>query len=114
MGGSFLTESSVLYDAVYVPGGDASVQALMKLDEAQEFISEAFKHCKAIAATGAGTELLVAALGKKLGNAKVAGNKVSVDQGVVSSSDAATKNVATAFIDAIKQHRHWEREDSRQ
>ena len=112
VGGSFLTEASVLYDAVYIPGGDASVQALLKLDEPKEFVSEAFKHCKAIAATGAGTELLVAALGTKLGDAKTAGDKVSVNRGVVSSGDAATKNVATAFIDAIKQHRHWERENS--
>lgn len=59
---SFLTGSSVLFDAVYVPGGDASLEALMQQAEASEFVNEAFKHCKAIAANGAGIELLASAL----------------------------------------------------
>ena len=33
---SFLTGSSVLFDAVYIPDGDASVAALMQQEEARE------------------------------------------------------------------------------
>lgn len=51
---SFLTSSSVLFDAIYIPGGDGSAQALQKEADAIEFVQEAYKHCKTIAATGAG------------------------------------------------------------
>ncbi len=46
---SLMTVSSVLYDAVYIPGGLKSVQALMEKQDAADFISLAYKHCKAIA-----------------------------------------------------------------
>lgn len=50
---SLLTTSSVLFDAVYVPGGEESVAALKREAEAINFVNEAYKHCKTIAATGA-------------------------------------------------------------
>jgi catalase len=55
---SFLAGSSVLFDAVYVPGGETSVETLEREPEAVNFLNEAYKHCKTIAATGAGVELL--------------------------------------------------------
>ncbi|MGV0026735.1 catalase, partial [Phormidesmis priestleyi] len=55
---TFLTGASVMFDAVYVPGGAKSIEALKTNGEALNFINEAFKHCKAIAATGEGVELL--------------------------------------------------------
>src|SRR5262249_1435718 len=55
---SLMTGSSVLFDAVYVPDGEESVAALKREEEALNFLKEAFKHCKAIAAAGAGVELL--------------------------------------------------------
>jgi len=54
---SLLTASSVMFDAVYIPGGD-SVKALQQHLEALEFLQETYKHCKTIAATGAGAELI--------------------------------------------------------
>ncbi len=47
---SFLTAASVLYDAVYVPGGTNSVGTLAADPDAIHFLNEAFRHCKAIAA----------------------------------------------------------------
>jgi catalase len=109
---SFLTGSSVLFDAVYIPGGDAGVEKLMQVVEAQEFVSEAFKHCKAIAASDAGVKLLKSSLAGKLAD-EVPGKQVAVSEGVVISHDAKPGAVAKAFIEAIAQHRHWEREDSK-
>jgi catalase len=109
---SFLTGSSVLFDAVYIPGGDGSVEQLMPLVEAQEFVREAFKHCKAIAATGAGAGFLARALAGQI-DPEADGKQVEVNKGVVVSRDAASRKVTTAFIEAIAQHRHWEREDSK-
>jgi catalase len=51
---SFLTAASVLFDAVYVPDGEASVAALQAVPEALTFLNEAYNHCKTIAASGAG------------------------------------------------------------
>ena len=58
---SLLTAGSVLFDAVYVPGGDKSTEALAAEASAVLFVREAYKHCKAIAASGAGVGLLAAA-----------------------------------------------------
>ena len=52
--------SSVLFDAVYVPGGAASVKALLQKGDAHVFIDEAYKHGKPIAAVGEGMELITA------------------------------------------------------
>ena len=46
---SLLTASSVLFDAVYVPGGAESIATLKTDPAALEFIAEAYKHAKAIA-----------------------------------------------------------------
>jgi len=107
---SFLTGSSVLFDAVYIPGGEASVTALKSEDEALNFVDEAYKHCKAIAASGGGVGLLARFLGEKLNEGNSTGDLVATDQGVVISRGPATDNFASAFIEAIAQHRHWERE----
>jgi len=107
---SFLTGSSVLFDAVYIPGGDASVTALKSENEALNFVDEAYKHCKAIAASGDGVGLLARFLGEKLNETNATGDLVSTNQGLVISRGPASDNFASAFIDAIAQHRHWERE----
>jgi catalase len=95
---SFLTGSSVLFDAVYIPGGELSVASLKKEPEAANFINEAFKHCKAIGASGEGVALLESA------------GVVATQPGLVTSRDASSGKVGNAFIKAIAQHRHWERE----
>ncbi len=41
---SLLTTSSVLFDAVYVPGGADSVAMLLKDADAVHFVNEAYKH----------------------------------------------------------------------
>lgn len=101
--GSLQTTASVLFDAVYVPGGQASVKALMQQDESSRFIHEAFMHCKPIAATGEGVELLKAAAHGG------AANLLSSD-GVVTSETTADESIPQQFIDAIAQHRFWSRE----
>jgi catalase len=105
---TFLTSASVMFDAIYVPGGKQSINTLKQEGEAIHFITEAFKHCKAISATGEGIDLLSIA---DLKGIKMSLNgKVAADQGVVlcpSGGDLA--QFSQAFIDAIMQHRHWMR-----
>lgn len=111
---SFLTGSSVLFDAVYIPGGDASVEVLKQLAEAHEFVGEAFKHCKAIAATGSGVGFLAKSLGEKFSESNTTGKLIAANEGVVTSRGPVSANFTTEFIQAIAQHRHWERENSKQ
>jgi len=97
---SLLTGASVLFDAVYVPDGEASVAALLAEPEALNFLSEAYKHCKMIAGHGVGVQLLESAgLGESM-----------VDAGVIVSRDGDAATLAENFIIGIARHRHWERE----
>ncbi len=108
---SLLTTASVLFDAVYIPGGESSISTLLREPDAIHFVNEAYKHCKAIAATGEGVNLLAAsAIGaEKFNNGKNGKNRFVVNQGVITSANQTSK-VANEFINAIAQHRFWERE----
>ncbi|MBC7545594.1 MAG: catalase [Candidatus Sericytochromatia bacterium] len=106
---SLLTTSSVLFDAVFVPGGAASVATLGNEADARHFINEAFKHCKAIAAADEGVSLLAQAALKDVLPAIAAGPLKS-EHGVVTGGRADSDGLAREFIEAIAQHRHWSRE----
>ncbi|CAG5006869.1 Catalase HPII [Dyadobacter sp. CECT 9275] len=107
---SFLTASSVFYDAVYVAGGTNSVATIEADADAIHFLNEAFKHCKAIAAHQSAMQVLEATYFAK---------KLPVDyedqtvlrEGIVVGEDLAA--VAEKFVLAISQHRFWEREKPR-
>ncbi|NID10674.1 catalase HPII [Fibrivirga algicola] len=91
--------SSVLFDAVYVPGGKPSITSLLQEDESIRFVHEAFMHCKAIAATSEGVDLLKAAA---TGGAAA----LLTSDGVITGSG----DISQQFIQAIAQHRFWSRE----
>jgi catalase len=109
---SFLTSSSVLFDAVYIPGGDKSIQALQQEDDAIEFVKEAYKHCKTIAASGAGGRFArMACLGRNLaGGSEHEGVQNTEDEGLIVGKENDTRGVASKFINAMALHRHWARE----
>ncbi len=108
---SFLTAASVLFDAVYVPGGERSVAALKAEPDAVHFVNEAYKHCKAVAATGAGVELLRASyVGAADGVEGADAQRSAADEAVVTGSDGQARKVAADFIKAIAKHRNWARE----
>ena len=92
---TFMHTSSVLFDAVFVPSGKQSVDALKPEMDAVHFVNEAFKHCKAIAAVGEGVGFI---------GATFAG-KAKDDKAVILGG-----NVGQDFIQAIARHRNWERE----
>ena len=107
---TLLTTASVLYDAVYVPGGTNSVATLEAEADAIHFLNEAYKHCKPIAADTSAVQVLEATyFAKKLPEDNT--SDTVMRDGVVISSDAA--KLASQFIEAIGQHRFWEREKPR-
>lgn len=95
---SLLTAASVLFDAVYIPGGQESIEMLLTEGDAIHFVAEAFKHCKAVAGTGEGaafiSEILEVAEGE--------------DKAVIFGKNPA--EVADNFVFAIAEHRNWARE----
>jgi catalase len=102
---------------VYVPGGDKSAEALAAEASAVLFVREAFKHCKAIAASGAGVRLLAAAGITEDSPASAAsppaGGKSAPavdDEAIVVGTDAQIESTAQGFIRAIARHRNWSRE----
>lgn len=90
---SYLTADSVLFDAIYVPGGE-SIKTLLNNAEAIHFITEAFKHCKPIASDFNGSDLIEKSL-----------PEISLKtEGI--STDGNLEN----FVRNIQQHRFWNRE----
>jgi len=107
---SFLTAASVLYDAVYVPGGKDSTETLKGEANAIHFLNEAFKHCKAIAVDQQAVKLLeLTYISGKL--PKDAKDQTVIQEGLVVEADPAL--LAKQFILAISQHRFWNREKPR-
>ena len=73
--------------------------------DAIEFVTEAYRHCKPIAATGEGVALLRACpgvLGPESGSGDVA-------EGVIASSEPASPALIQTFLAAIAGHRFWDR-----
>jgi catalase len=101
---SILTTSSVLFDAVYVPGGEGAAQWALESD-ALEFVKDAYKHCKQICATGEGVALLTAA-GIPVG----AKNDADPADDATIVGARLTAKVVNRFIDAMGRHRLWSRE----
>jgi catalase len=91
---ALMTTESVLYDAIYIPGGQESIDALLKEAKTKKFINEALKHCKAIAADKEAEELLDATYVKDFKN----------DKAILINQEPKS------FINAIAKHRNWDRE----
>lgn len=107
---SLLTASSVLFDAVYVPDGEASIQSLLEENESTNFVLEAYRHCKTIGAAGAGVELLQAA-GLRAPAMSEGANGQDVEPGVVIGA-GNIEALAAEFVEAMSLHRHWGREST--
>lgn len=102
---SFLTSSSVLFDALYIPGA-TNFKLLENNDDAIEFINDAYKHCKVIGAD----EEANALLGKTTIGNKLKDKKDTKLPGVIIKNNGANDSFVKDFIAQLAQHRVWERE----
>lgn len=97
---SFLTEASVLYDALFIPSGENAIKALIDEPDVFQFVNEMYRHCKPIA-FGIGAEKIAEHTYIK---------KNDGDWGIiVETADQALE----AFVKAVSQHRIWARESFR-
>lgn len=105
---TFSNTSSVMFDAVLIPGGADSAAALAQLGDAVHFVLEAYKHCKSLCALNEGCQLL-----GTLGFALEAqgGALMQPTPGVLlaDARKAEEGRISQAFVAAIASHRHWER-----
>lgn len=86
---------SVMFDAVFVPGGADAAAAMAKSGEAKHYLLEAYKHLKPIVVLGAARPLL-------------ASLNLTVDSGLLEGDDVDA--VFGNFAQALGQHRVWARE----
>lgn len=91
---ALMTTESVLYDAVYIPGGKASIEALKAEGKIIKFINEALKHCKAVAFDDEAQELWQLSAAKDFDG----------DEAIFLNGDPAD------IADALAKHRNWDRE----
>jgi catalase len=91
------TMSSVLYDAVMVADGEASVRALLEDGEAIHYVAEAYRHAKPVGALGDGIALVKAA---PLPEARFADSPA---EGVVAYEGLVTRHLDPSGADGGRQ-----------
>ena len=110
VGQPFLGAASVLFDAVYIPGGSKSIAALSAEPAALHFINETYKHCKPIGADEEGIQLLrSSAVGAVLKEENFSDTNL-IEMGLIINDKAKGNKSSNEFINAIAQHRFWNRE----
>ena len=105
---SAITGDSMMYDAVYIPGGKSSADALAISPKALLFVVEAFGHAKPVAAIGAGVTVLGAAnLPATIADEHSGG--IVNDLGVVTTVNSIDGGFAEAVLTAIAGYRYFDR-----
>lgn len=103
---TIVTMPSVVFDAVFVPGGAQSVKTLASKGDAVHFVQEAYKHAKPVCVFGDGALLLETA-GIHAGDPKTA-QQLGV---IVGNVSAASNGAPAEFIQAIARGRFFDRPD---
>jgi len=101
---TFANMPSVMFDAVLVPGGAPSAQALALNGEAVHFVLEAYKHCKTLCVIGEGVQLL-----RTLGIGAGEGGPAVVGVILGKNDPPGRAQLAQDFMAAMAKHRHWMR-----
>ncbi|MGP4072145.1 catalase [Piscibacillus sp. B03] len=108
---SFANSHSVMYDALYIPGGQ-HIEMLAGYKETKDFVNDTYAHAKPIGATNEAIQLLSQTLVNNIAYTNDHNGEVYSNLGVVTINDANDlTEFNQAFIDAIAQHRHWMREN---
>ncbi len=95
---------SVLFDAVVVADGQASIEALLYDGHTREFMRDIYRHCKTILTLGVADQLLIRC------DVPTALENGEPDPGIIADSSANAEQAITQFITAVGKHRHPERD----
>ncbi|KAI3391058.1 hypothetical protein diail_8086 [Diaporthe ilicicola] len=113
---------STMVDAVFVPGGRASIDTLKKNGRAIHWVREAFGHLKTVGGTGEAIELLQAAF--QLPGVQLSSGAEAVESyGVVTLGQSTPESFGESFtiakegagfvgkfLHSVSLHRNWDRE----
>ncbi len=105
---SLPTMSSVLFDAVFIPGDEVNANILCNDANAVLFVKEAYKHGKTIGVSDGGVMLL----DKAAQSAGAQNDEFKGDGVIVELGEMVDKAFIERFIAAIAQHRFPQRKDS--
>ncbi len=109
---TFANTASALYDAVFVPGGKDSVALLTQMGDPRQFIAQAYKHGKPIAAAGEGVSLVTASqVGTLLGRDAA---PAAAEQGVFLDQSGEMPGLTRHFLTALAHHRFFNRKQVEQ
>ncbi len=97
---TYANSGSVLFDALFVPGGKQGAAALQQNADALLFITEAYKHGKPVGAINEGVDVVQAS---ELGNL-LRGEQSVMEKGIF-LAQKDSKNTVTQFVKALAQHR---------
>lgn len=113
---------STMVDALFIPGGKASIETLSKNGRALHWVREAFGHLKAIGATGEGVSFVNKAIQLPAVQVSTAAEAVE-SYGVVTLDKVGAGSLSEAvdlvkggagfaekFFASIAAHRNWDRE----
>lgn len=89
---SLFNTASVLFDSLYIIGGEKNIDHLMKESNAAEFANDSFKHCKIIGYDASAQKFIDKTNIKK-------------DEGIVMDN-------VDEFLEKMKMHRFWDREQT--
>ncbi|KAI9261636.1 catalase-like domain-containing protein [Phascolomyces articulosus] len=101
---TYVLDSSVLYDAIYIPGGAGGIDflsestSLFPMDEPKAFVMDAYRHGKPIAASSEGEQFFQAAVEGMTG--------VNGTDGIILGSE---NNIQESFKQALITQRFWSR-----
>lgn len=101
---TYMHTASVLFDAVYVPGGSKGINTLtddlaqFPYDEPKMFVIDAFRHCKPIAATSEGVDFV---------NDAISSVKISNKEGIITGK--SVDSITDDFKKALIHQRFWSR-----
>ena len=105
MDGTIVANPSILFDALFIPGGAGSIRALQENGDAVHYALESYIHYKTIAAAGQGVDFLA-----HIGLISRLKNR-DLPAGILTS---ASNNISDDFkqqiVKAIGQHRFFYRE----
>lgn len=101
------TTGSVLFDALYIPGGQGSIDALAKEAPAALFVNESYMHLKAIAGSAEGVNFIESSLKRGGLPQELPAEVIAPENGVIAGKTGAA--VGKQFIQAMSLHRVWDR-----
>lgn len=108
---TYQTTASVLFDGLYVPGGENSIKSLMNHPKTAHFIEETFRFNKPIAVSGDALNLIKSTRITDIMNFQDISTEDQFEHHgfIYNPQKGSPEDFASKFLQAVMEYRHWER-----